>query len=842
MIRRALVLAALFLAATQLAASAAAQEAVRQAAAGGAPPKTIILGFDGMDHALTQRFMAAGDMPNFQRLAQAGQFRRLETSNPAQSPVSWAVFNTGTNPGKTGVAGFVSRMFSASSPGRPGRPLPQPMLGFSSSVPADDFVRFPLALTDPASFVLYAVLAALAAGLVIFKLLFRLNMAGAALLALGLGGAAGWWAHGYAGQLPADGQLPYTINPMQGTNFWTWLDEAGIRMRGVQIASTYPPDDEGPNTRLLSGLGVPDISGSPGSWFVYTNDQFMFSDKDTNTAGRVLKLYEDVPGRLDAELYGPRNWFEAAAHKVEIARTKEELGEGGLSPERATALEERLAEATRGAAAASRKTGVPFAMRLDTAAHAVEFFVGAAPGSDLDAPGPGVRRVRVEQGGWSDFVPVDFVLSERYHAPALVNFHVLRCDEEETRVFVPPINIDPLGPPPQMPISAPPEFAAQLQREIGHPYETLGWACITNPLKDITDSNLPEQSFLDDTAATEALREELLMAGLERSDTWDVYFQVFSTPDRVCHMLFRETDVEHPLHDAELADTSVTAWGATFPLKDAVRQVYKDEDRLLGRVLDMLDAGAFGPDCLLMIVSDHGFTSFRRQVNLNNALYDFGYLVFKDDRTPAEVLTLPRNQREYLGAVDWTRTRAYSLGLGEVFINLVGREPQGSVQPSDYDAVVADIRRDLLALRDPADGAAVVTSVSRRDELYSGPWWKEGKATRKVRGKPVEVTHDGFADLFLGYAPYYRVAWANTMGELDAAAITDNTNHWSGDHVSVDPSHVPGVLLSNRRFTEERTASLLDIGPTMLARYGIDPAPPTTDMDGRTLPFVNITR
>jgi predicted AlkP superfamily phosphohydrolase/phosphomutase len=164
------------------------------------------------------------------------------------------------------------------------------------------------------------------------------------------------------------------------------------------------------------------------------------------------------------------------------------------------------------------------------------------------------------------------------------------------------------------------------------------------------------------------------------------------------------------------------------------------------------------------------------------------------------------------------------------------------VQPSDYDAVVADIRRDLLALRDPADGAAVVTSVSRRDELYSGPWWKEGKATRKVRGKPVEVTHDGFADLFLGYAPYYRVAWANKMGELDAAAITDNTNHWSGDHVSVDPSHVPGVLLSNRRFTEERTASLLDIGPTMLARYGIDPAPPTTDMDGRTLPFVNITR
>jgi hypothetical protein len=135
-----------------------------------------------------------------------------------------------------------------------------------------------------------------------------------------------------------------------------------------------------------------------------------------------------------------------------------------------------------------------------------------------------------------------------------------------------------------------------------------------------------------------------------------------------------------------------------------------------------------------------------------------------------------------------------------------------------------------------------VTSVSRRDEIYAGPWWKEGTATRKVRGKPEQVQHEGFADLFLGYAPYYRVAWSNTMGGLDPAAVTDNANHWSGDHVSVDPSHVPGVLLSNRRFTEERAAGLEDIGPTILLRYGIDPAPPTTDMDGSPLPFAHLAR
>jgi predicted AlkP superfamily phosphohydrolase/phosphomutase len=713
--RCALVLVTLCLAASLVPGQDGARE--------GGVPKTIILGFDGMDHGLVERFIASGDMPHFKRLSEQGQFRRLETSNPAQSPVSWAVFNTGTNPGKTGVAGFVSREFSESKPDQPGRPLPRAMLGFSHTVPADEFVTFPLALSEPTSFKLYAALAGLGAGLVLFKLLFRMKFVLALLLSLGAAGAGGWWADGYVARLPADGKLPYTINPMQGTNFWTWLDEAGIRMRGVQVASTYPPDDEGPNTQLLSGLGVPDISGSPGSWFVYTNDKYKFSDQSTATAGRIIKLYEDVPGRLDAELHGPRNWFAAAKHKADTARLQAELDSTDLSADKRSELEGELDEAKRGAAAASDKTTLPVAMRLDTAAHAVEFFVGAEPGSNLDAPAAGVQRVRVEQGGWSDFVPVEFRLSEAYGAAGLVTFLVLRCDEEETRVFVPPINIDPLGPPPQMPISAPPEFAAQLQQEIGHPYETLGWACITNPLKDIDDSKLPQQAFLDDTVSTEALREELLMAGLQRSDTWDVYFQVFSTPDRVCHMLFRETDPGHPRYDAELAETLVTAWGATFPLKDSVRQVYRDEDRLLGRVLDQLDAGAFGEDCLLMIVSDHGFTSFRRQVNLNNALFDLGFLVFRDDRKLSEVLALPSRQRDLLAFVDWSRTRAYSLGLGEVFINLVGREPQGSVPPGEYDAVVEAVRAGLLALRDPADGADFVTSCSRRDEIYSGPWW-----------------------------------------------------------------------------------------------------------------------
>ncbi len=828
----------------------------------GPVPKTIILGFDGMDFGLTGRFMAAGDMPNFKRLADKGLFQRLETTNPAQSPVSWAVFNTGCNPGKTGVAGFVSRTFARDDQGEVRRkqeffddgrikfnpvPQPRPMLGDSTKVDARDFVAFPMALDSRAGFVLLAAAAGLLAALLLFKLLLRLPTPAALVIALGAAAGGYLAAARYADGLPADGKLPYVINPMQGTFFWKYLDEQGIRLRGVQVASTYPPDHEGEHTELLAGLGVPDITGSPGSWTVYTTDQWLYYDKSTPTAGLVRKLFEDTPGVLEDDLLGPRNWLQAAGLETRRAALESLRGDPGLSTaeiERLDAQIEEIRTESRRLAARGKnndRAKVPFTMHLDKAGRAIDFAVAG-------------RRFRVEQGGWSEMIPVEFELGPGWTASGLATFHVVRCDDEEVRVFVPPINIDPTAPPPQLPISSPPDFAARLQEWVGHPYETLGWACITNPLKDQDDSKLPEQSFLDDMVSTEALREDLLRASLQRPDDWDVYFQVFSTPDRACHMLMREADPQHPLHDAALAATQVTAFGRSFPLSDAIRQVYMSEDRLLGQVLDQLDAGHFGDDALLLIVSDHGFTSFRREVNLNNVLADLGYLVFTrkedadgkptDERwTLAELLETGPQAYDMLKYVDWSVTRAYSLGLGEVFINLVGREPLGIVPPAEYDATVDAIRLGLLALKDPQDGASVVTSASRRDVLYNGPWWKEGRAPRKeVLGRVKQVSHDGFADIFLGYATHYRVSWANTMGGLDEAAITDNDNHWSGDHVSVDPQHVPGILLSNRRLPPGTVAGLIDIAPTLLERYGLPWKAPATEMDGHALPFENLAR
>jgi predicted AlkP superfamily phosphohydrolase/phosphomutase len=827
----------------------------------GPVPKTIILGFDGMDHALTSRWMEAGDLPNFKRLADQGLFQRLETTNPAQSPVSWAVFNTGCNPGKTGVAGFVSRTFRRDVTGKvrmeteydtQGRvtfdpvPFPKPMLGDNTTVDAADFVTFPFALHNRAFFILGAAAAGLIAGLLLFKLVLRLPLAAALVIGLGAAALGFWWARSYADALPRDGKLPYVVNPMQGTSFWHYLDQRGIRLRGVQVASTYPPDHEGPNTELLSGLGVPDISGSPGSWTVYTTDPWIFGEKDTPTSGLVRKVFEDTPGVLQDDLLGPANWIQAAEmsdRRTELERLQKE---SGLSTAELDEVQKQL-DAVKAEVRNFNASGkhndtckVPFTMRPDRQAKAVSFEVAG-------------RSFVVQEGGWSEFIPVTFELNSMFKAHGLAIFHVIHCNDEEVRVFVPPINIAPNGVPPQLPISAPADFAARLEEMAGHPYETLGWACITNPLKDQADSKLPEQSFLDDMVSTEALRENLLDASLARPDEWDVYFQVFSTPDRVGHMLFREFDPGHPKHDAALAATPVTAFGRTFPLSDAIRQVYMNEDRMLGEVLEALDAGRFGADAMLLVVSDHGFCSFRRQVNLNNALNDLGFLQFKfkldgngqpttERNTLAELMAGQPKDHDFLRYVDWSATRAYSLGLGEVFVNLKGREPKGIVEPADYDKVLEEIRAGLLSLQD-SDGTRYVSTASRRDALYSGPWWKEGTARRKtVLGREEEVGHDGFGDIFLGYAPYYRVSWGNTMGGLDSATVTDNDNHWSGDHVSVDPEHVPGVLFSNRKLPPGTRAGLIDIAPTVLTRYGIEYKPPATDMDGQALPFENVSR
>ncbi len=227
--------------------------------------------------------------------------------------------------------------------------------------------------------------------------------------------------------------------------------------------------------------------------------------------------------------------------------------------------------------------------------------------------------------------------------------------------------------------------------------------------------------------------------------------------------------------------------------------MYRRADELVGETM----AKCRRDDTLLIVLSDHGFTSFRRGVDLNRWLEENGYLVVDD----------ARRGEEHLAGVDWSRTRAFAIGLTGIFINQSGRFEQGIVAPGEEAQQLRDeIQQRLGGLTDPADGRAAIRRVYQATKAYRGPYKEHAP------------------DLIVGYDSGYRVGWDTAIGKTSRAVFHDNTKAWSGDHC-VDPSVVPGILFCNRKINDDHVR-LLDIAPTVLALFGI----PTPEyMDGHAL-------
>jgi predicted AlkP superfamily phosphohydrolase/phosphomutase len=162
----------------------------------------------------------------------------------------------------------------------------------------------------------------------------------------------------------------------------------------------------------------------------------------------------------------------------------------------------------------------------------------------------------------------------------------------------------------------------------------------------------------------------------------------------------------------------------------------------------------------------------------------------------------PNSSSEAFANVDWSRTRAYGLGLNGLYLNLRGREREGIVEPgAQADILLKEIKDKLFAVRDPQNHLAAITRVDRASEVYQGPYAQQGP------------------DLLIGYNRGYRAGWQTILGNFPADAFEDNTNPWSGDHC-MDYTLVPGVLLSNRAIDASNPA-LTDIAPTIFAQFGI---------------------
>jgi predicted AlkP superfamily phosphohydrolase/phosphomutase len=267
---------------------------------------------------------------------------------------------------------------------------------------------------------------------------------------------------------------------------------------------------------------------------------------------------------------------------------------------------------------------------------------------------------------------------------------------------------------------------------------------------------------------------------------------LFDTPDRVQHMMWRFRDPEHPLYDRD------------YPPEFAMRieDHYRRCDALLDAVLEKVDENT-----LLMVLSDHGFGTFRRSFDTNTWLWQNGLLKLKDNRRPCAEIA------EGCSAIDWSQTHAYAVGLGGIYLNFKGRESGGILEEgSEADRVRRAIETGLAGIPDALTQQPAIRSVSRRENLYTGPYANEAP------------------DLLVNFHKGFRVSWESAIGGFADEMIQDNTRRWSGDHI-VDPASVPGILFTNQPVGSNRPR-IIDLAPTILNHLGI---PVPQSMEGSSI-------
>jgi predicted AlkP superfamily phosphohydrolase/phosphomutase len=551
-----------------------------------------------------------------------------------------------------------------------------------------------------------------------------------------------------------------------GTSFWVHAGRSGVKSVILTVPVTFPPE-EYPHGEMLSGLPLPDVRGTLGTFFYFATDLSSFEEGNTEFGG-VLKRLLFENGVADTSIRGPENPIlkqeESELRKVKAAERSEEQ-------------KARLEEL-----ATTKDINIPVKVRWTEGSKQVE----------LELEG---QKLTLKQGEWSDWVPLTFKINWLMKVRAMTQFHVIDADRE-LRIYASPANFDPRHTPP-VSISKPDSFAVDMAEKLGGPYRTLGWAEAGD--KALNEDRLDEAQFLYDSERAFDDREKLIFENLKRTD-WDLFVAAVETTDRVSHMMWRLIDPRHPMYDAKLAERH----------GGAIEAVYRRADDLVGKMQAQLPPGA-----TFMVMSDHGFHSYRRSVNLNTWLQQNGYLVFEGQQGGPKGLADLFGKGKFWEGVDWTRTRAYAVGLGQIYFNLRGRESQGTVSPgAEYKALQEEMRTKLLTVVDPDDNMPVFRDIYRRDDIYKGEYLQYAP------------------DLQVGFNDGYRVGWQDTLGGISRAVVENNNRKWSGDHCATATEISGGVLFVNRKLAAGTNPNIMDLAPTILKLVG---TPIPADLDGKPI-------
>ncbi len=491
--------------------------------------------------------------------------------------------------------------------------------------------------------------------------------------------------------------------------FWRVLGEHGIFSTVIRVPITFPPERF--NGLLLSGMCVPDLRGSQGTFSFYSSREAA----EGETTGGIRIAVKKQSNVVRGHLVGPPN---------SISQRNEDLS-------------------------------IPFEISLSGEKARV-----VLPDQSFE----------LKKGQYSPWIRLSFKAGLKITVQGIARFMITETGQE-FNMYVSPIHIDPGKP--AFAISHPRAYALYLSKLLG-PYATLGLAEDTWALNE---EIINDQAFLDQVYLNHAEREKMLFDALEKNRNGLVVC-VFDTTDRIQHMFFRYLNPHHPA----LKDKDRTEHAG------AIEDLYRRMDNLIGRIKERLGDGDE-----FIVMSDHGFKDFSRGVNINSWLWSNGYMVLKEGGC----------EGMWLSNVDWSRTRAYAIGLTGIYLNFKGREAHGIVEPGQEEAALkAEIIAKLSGLKDDGNGSGVaINRVWDRSEIYrGGPYQKNAP------------------DMIVGYNEGYRASWDCAQGRVTNEVFEDNIKAWSGDHC-VDPAMVPGVLFTSFKLNRD-SPRIIDIAPTALALLG----------------------
>ena len=298
---------------------------------------------------------------------------------------------------------------------------------------------------------------------------------------------------------------------------------------------------------------------------------------------------------------------------------------------------------------------------------------------------------------------------------------------------------------------------------IGEQLKSMGYRLDVDPWQARKDKD----KFLEDLYYTLDKREEAMVHFMETEDCDFLMLQIMET-DRLHHFLWEEMEAG----DEKYAP--------------AFLKLYQQMDGLLGRLYDRL-----ADDTTLIVMSDHGFTTMKKEVYVNRWLQDNGWLSFTKN-PPESLMDIHPD------------SKVYSLDPGRLFINLRGREPQGSVEPGqEYEALRKEIADSLSDLSDPVSGEPLIERVYRREEIYSGECYPQAPDL-------VAMPHRGY----------------DLKGSVKKDVLTEK-GVINGTHTYDD-----AMLYVQGHDVEKPEVAIVDVMPTILHLMGVSIP---DDVDGTVL-------